>query len=856
MLNKKILITFILTIVILYLTSIDLAHALTDVLIPNVTHVAYEATSGDLYEDPAFADVEFTSDQYDKVSVSDDNRESTTLSVDAWNIGSVAQKFRFDLTKYLTGYKIINVTYYYEGYGTSDCSHVLKSPYIMYYSSYEWTNDQALPTSETTKTKTYTSGFPDIIISNTFEFGVVMSYLTNIDCTMEIHTDFVKLEINYVPYQPEIITVCSSGCNATTVQGGVDLAWDWGEDTVLITESGSFGSATIDKPLNLTSNSTTKPSTGRIVISSENVSVSNLIINNGISSQRNNTIISNNEITRSLWSYGYGVQLYNDNHIITNNNITTTGYGYGYGIYVAGSNNNTVTNNNITTTGLLSHGIRLSYSTNNIISHNNIITPQAYGLHIALDQSETSDFDNTIDTTNNVDGKPLYYYFNKTSITLENLDDIGQLYVAHSSNIIIRNLTIDKYGIFFVKSNYSTITDSNVTTSSYAVDGVYFYKSQFNNLSNSDISTSGELANGVYTFGGDNNTVSNTNIFTSADQAPGVYLDFYSDHNNITETNVSTSGTNSWGIFLDSYSDHNNITETNVSTSGTNSYGLYIKRSSYNSITSSRINASYSGVADIYLITLSTDNIFLDTIYTDESVDSGSKLKKLWYLDVYVNDTHGNPISGVNVSAWNTNNDLTFSELTASNGYITRKELIRYTQSGSSKTYYTNYTVNATKTGYSIDSEQIDLRRSMLTYLTISKAHETYGTLISTTKSKAWYITQVIPTWSSYEPTGTSITIYVSANGGTDWEEVTNGTKHTFSNSGKDFKYKAIFQTSDVYATPILYNVNFYYSTIPNETVTIRTETNRNVYVGFFDVNLTGSETTYKDKFQKSYTLP
>lgn len=145
---------------------------------------------------------------------------------------------------------------------------------------------------------------------------------------------------------------------------------------------------------------------------------------------------------------------------------------------------------------------------------------------------------------------------------------------------------------------------------------------------------------------------------------------------------------------------------------------------------------------------------------------------------------------------------------------------------------------------------------STTTTTTVPTEYKPSGTLISTTKSENSYITQVTPMWSSYEPANTSITIYVSANGGTDWEEVTNGIKHTFSNSGKDFKYKAVFQTSNVSRTPILYNVNFFYSSTLDETVTIRTEVDRNVYVGFFDITLIGSKTTYKDKFQKSYTLP
>jgi len=669
--NKKNKIVFLLSTIILYLASMSMAHALTDVLIPNVTHVAYEATSDDYYEDPAFADVEFTSDQYDKVSVSDDNRESTTLSLDEWgDYGSIAQRFTFDLSKYMSGYKIINMTYYYEGYGTSDCSNVWKFPYIMYYSSLhdpipEWTNDKALPTSESTKTKTFTSGFPDIILSNSFQFGVVMSYLTTTNCTMEIHTDFVKLEINYVPYQPEIITVCSSGCNATTVQGGVDLAWVWGEDTVLITDSGTYGTASIDKPLNLTSNSTTKPSTSSIAISSENVSVSNLIINGGISSQRGNTIIFNNEITG------------------------------GIGLSRAGEKNAIITNNNITTSGPLGHGIRLLSSTGNRLSNNRIITTDAYSLYIEPPEPRNMQgYNHTIDTTNLANGKPIYYYFNNDSGTLENLDNVSQVYLTYCNNFTIKNLTINKDGITLAESNRTLISDTNISSSGYGVKGIWLPNNNyFNNITNTNITTSGELGHGIYLFSSHNNSISNVNI--------------------------TTSGYTDYGVYFET-SNYNNITQTNISTSGQYAHGLSLHNSNYNNITSSRINASYSGVADIYLITLSTDNIFLDTIYTDESVDSGSKLKRLWYLDVYVNDTNGNPVGGASFSAWDKNNDLAFSELTASNGYITRKELIQYSQEGSTKTYYTNYIMNTTKIGHITDSREINIISSRSEVVTLN----------------------------------------------------------------------------------------------------------------------------------------
>ena len=40
------------------------------------------------------------------------------------------------------------------------------------------------------------------------------------------------------------------------------------------------------------------------------------------------------------------------------------------------------------------------------------------------------------------------------------------------------------------------------------------------------------------------------------------------------------------------------------------------------------------------------------------------------------------------------------------------------------------------------------------------------------------------------------------------------------------------------------------------ENITIQTQSGKSRYVGFFDVTFIGLEDTYKDKFQKSYTLP
>ncbi len=52
------------------------------------------------------------------------------------------------------------------------------------------------------------------------------------------------------------------------------------------------------------------------------------------------------------------------------------------------------------------------------------------------------------------------------------------------------------------------------------------------------------------------------------------------------------------------------------------------------------------------------------------------------------------------------------------------------------------------------------------------------------------------------------------------------------------------------YALTISYNETY------EENITINTESEKSKYFSFFDITIRGLETTYKDKFQKSYTLP
>jgi len=86
-----------------------------------------------------------------------------------------------------------------------------------------------------------------------------------------------------------------------------------------------------------------------------------------------------------------------------------------------------------------------------------------------------------------------------------------------------------------------------------------------------------------------------------------------------------------------------------------------------------------------------------------------------WYFSPQVNYTHnGTAVSGATVTGWNKTGDQQFTDTTDSNGRITTQELIEYVNVNEVRTYYSNYTINASLTGWGTDSQEINLTTNYL----------------------------------------------------------------------------------------------------------------------------------------------
>ncbi len=167
---------------------------------------------------------------------------------------------------------------------------------------------------------------------------------------------------------------------------------------------------------------------------------------------------SNITISGNLANYnGYsGIRLVSsDNNTIFEN---TVDFNYGSGIVLYTSNNNYLSKN--TAYYNLLFGIELS-GENNKLSENSMLN---CGLFI-LPDSEGKIHSYDIDTSNEVNGKPIFYYENESNLESSNFTNAGQIILNNCNNSIIPNLKISNVtvGILLLDSNNIIISNNSIS---------------------------------------------------------------------------------------------------------------------------------------------------------------------------------------------------------------------------------------------------------------------------------------------------------------------------------------------------------------------------------------------------------
>jgi len=359
--------------------------------------------------------------------------------------------------------------------------------------------------------------------------------------------------------------------------------------------------------------------------------------NNGIYLYNSpNSNVTNCNVYDGLGSYSKGIYLYNsgntnikncivynqnnsgiDVYNSPNSNITNCNshdnLGYddysgwtGFGIQLRNSVDSNIENCDSTNNYC---GVQLDKSSNSVLT-DNVINGNMQGF--VVKGAVTSDFNYYIDTSNTIDGKPIWYLIGQVDITIDETSNFGYLALISCTNVTVKN--VDLPGLLVVNTVDSTFLNID---SHHGAKGFTFYESSNNDIIDCDIyNNSGGSSDGygIYLYKySDDNKIDNCRIYNNTNYAiymytaesnevmncdleGGVYI-YYNSHYTTLLNCSMHNGKN--GIYLDR-SNYVTITDCEIYNNYDpyTSYGIYLYRSAYCTLTG---NAFYDNKVNFYV---------------------------------------------------------------------------------------------------------------------------------------------------------------------------------------------------------------------------------------------------------------
>ncbi|MBP1910107.1 lectin like domain-containing protein [Methanolobus bombayensis] len=338
------------------------------------------------------------------------------------------------------------------------------------------------------------------------------SYSTpgNYNVTLNASNSFgnnISTRTSFIQVLNTSLTVNSSGtAEFTLIQDAIDAASEG--DTIVI-EPGIYNERIRVRKDNITIRSSTNDPDDVTVISSDTDKADPS--NYAFFLWANNATIQN--ITVSGGHYGIYLLYANECNVIgcriTDNYLS--------GLIMQGTYNSSFLNCTIDNNTL--SGLYVEYSGNNYFS-NNSISGSRYN---CLLESHT----NVIDTSNTIDGKPIYYLSGVSDIVIDKDSNAGKIFLVDCSNITIEGIEV-KNTYFGIRLYNTTISKINNCTSIDNGYGIYMTDSEGNEVSNSTLN--------------DNN---NYGIFLSGCSDNLIYNNYFNNSNNAY---VSGGVSNKWNI--------------------------------------------------------------------------------------------------------------------------------------------------------------------------------------------------------------------------------------------------------------------------------------------------------------------
>jgi parallel beta-helix repeat protein len=295
--------------------------------------------------------------------------------------------------------------------------------------------------------------------------------------------------------------------------------------------------------------------TGTVIyITANDTKISGFTIQNSGATSVDSGIYLSHDIGRNNISYNiithsyYGIQIFiSSNNTFIGNNVTSNQIG----TYLTDSHNNVFVSNNFTNN---EGGFYLDSSSNNTLVGNIMLNNHQ---NFGVSGESFFQFNNHIDTSNTVNGKPIYYIIGAANVIYDAHTNAGTIYLINSYDILVKDLTLTKnlFGAFLWNTTDSKIENVTVTNNSFGIELQHSSKIVlFSNNAESNVE-------GIQLASSNNNILVGNNVMNNSEL--GINLPQSSSSNIIGSNKVSDNG--GYGIQVLYNSNKNIFVANNIS---------------------------------------------------------------------------------------------------------------------------------------------------------------------------------------------------------------------------------------------------------------------------------------------------
>lgn len=287
-------------------------------------------------------------------------------------------------------------------------------------------------------------------------------------------------------------------------------------------------------------------------------------------------------------------------------------------------------------------------------------------------------------TVGMTDNSPICLYLTSSNVVLD------------CNNSYIRNTTFVGYGIYAKGTSGTplenvTIKNCNITLDSTNGLGLRLTRTSYSIIDNNTFNNN-NIGIEIYLYSSYNNLSGNTINSATTDS---VYINNYAKNNSIK--NLTSLNNAAVSIWISDTAHYNKIFTSNLQSGGT-SAAIYLNGIQGTEVYDTYLNSSSSG-KEISVTAGANVNVINCTYNISKEDVSSSDLYRKWYLTINITNSSGEVENATNITVYNSTNDLINSDLTNSTGLLLTY-IVEYYNNGVNRNYYSNYTINATKSGY------------------------------------------------------------------------------------------------------------------------------------------------------------